>query len=93
MKLPSRKTAYVAAGLSVLALLCLAYSYFIEPNRLVVNENELRIKGWDKAYDGLKIALISDIHGGSNGASAEDIRRVVATTNALEPDLIVLLGD
>ncbi len=93
MKVLSRKTAYIAGGLIAIALVCLAYSYFIEPNRLVVTEKELRIKGWDRAFDGLKIALISDIHGGSNGSSADQIRRVVATTNALEPDVIVLLGD
>ena len=75
------------------ALICLAYSYFIEPNRLVVTRQEIRIKDWDPGFDGLRIALISDIHGGSNGASAENIRRVVETTNAENPDLIVLLGD
>jgi predicted MPP superfamily phosphohydrolase len=37
--------------------------------------------------------VISDIHGGSNGSSAENIRRVVETTNAQNPDVIVLLGD
>ncbi|PYS98948.1 MAG: hypothetical protein DMF63_12795 [Acidobacteria bacterium] len=73
--------------------LCLAYSYFVEPNRLVVTREEIRIKDWDPAFDGLRIALISDIHGGSNGASAENIRRVVETANAENPDLIVLLGD
>ncbi|MEP7149016.1 MAG: metallophosphoesterase [Acidobacteriota bacterium] len=76
-----------------LLVLCLAYAYFIEPNRLVVTEQEIKIKGWDPAFDGLKIAMISDIHGGSNGASAENIRRVVDTTNAQNPDLVVLLGD
>jgi predicted MPP superfamily phosphohydrolase len=75
------------------AMLCLTYSYFIEPNRLVVTREEIRIKDWDPAFDGLRIALISDIHGGSNGASAENIRRVVETTNAENPDVIVLLGD
>lgn len=83
--------AFLAA--TFLGALCLAYSYFIEPNRLVVTKEEIKIKGWDPAFDGLRIAMISDIHGGSNGASAENIRRVVETTNAQNPDLIVLLGD
>jgi uncharacterized protein len=81
-----------AAVLSALAL-CLAYAYMIEPNRLVVTEEEIAVKDWNPAFDGLRIAMISDIHGGSNGATAENIRRVVETTNAQDPDLVVLLGD
>lgn len=93
MKMPShRALAGVIATLGVGAL-CLAYSYFIEPARLVVTRSEITIKDWHPAWNGLKIALISDIHGGSNGASAAQIRRVVESTNAEQPDLIVLLGD
>ena len=89
----TRKKLTIISCLVGLAMLCLGYSYFIEPNRLVVTQETINIKGWDPAFDGLRIALVSDIHGGSNGASAEQIRRVVETTNAQNPDLIVLLGD
>ena len=93
MKILSARNAWIAGGVLLVGLLCLAYSFFIEPNRLVVTESVIKIKDWDSAFDGLKIAMISDIHGGSNGASAEQIRRVVETTNAQNPDVIVLLGD
>ena len=88
-----RSLLLLATAVIVFLALCLAYSYFIEPNRLVVTHKDIIIKDWDAAFDGLRIALISDIHGGSNGASAENIRRVVETTNAQNPDVIVLLGD
>lgn len=93
MNIPSRKFYYAAGAIALGTLLCLGYSYFIEPNRLVVTSEEIRIKDWNPTFDGLKIVMISDIHGGSNGASAENIRRVVETANAQDPDVTVLLGD
>ena len=93
MTIKTKNIALVSSLFAAAFIACLAYSYFIEPNRLVVTREEIRIKDWDPAFDGLRIALISDIHGGSNGASAENIRRVVETTNAENPDVTVLLGD
>ena len=93
MKILSKRNGLIAGVVVLAALLCIAYGYFIEPNRLVVTTKEIRIKDWDQAFDGLRIAMISDVHGGSNGASAEQLRRVVETTNAQNPDVIVLLGD
>lgn len=84
---------YFFTVLTIVGVFCLAYSYFIEPQRLVVNRRQIKIKNWDKNFDGLKIAVISDIHGGSNGVTEEKIRRVVQTANAENPDIIVILGD
>jgi hypothetical protein len=61
MKILSRKTASLALALFIAAIVCLAYSYFVEPNLLVIKEKEIRIKGWDPAFDGLRIAMISDV--------------------------------
>lgn len=73
--------------------MALAYSYLIEPQRLVVNAQELKIAKLDPALDGLKIVAISDIHGGSNGVDEAKIHLVVEAANRQNPDLIVLLGD
>ena len=84
---------YCLAAAIVVGIVLLGYAYFIEPTRLVVNEYEIKVKKWDPAFSGLRIAAISDIHGGSNGVDAAKLRQIVETTNAQSPDVIVLLGD
>ncbi len=70
-----------------------AYSYFIEPNRLVIHREDLRISHWNTNLNGFKIVAISDLHGGSNNVTEEKIRTVVSQANEQNADIIVLLGD
>ncbi len=88
-----RRSICLLGAVFLAAIIALAYSYFIEPHRLVVNAPELRIANLDPALDGLKIIAISDIHGGSNGVDEAKLRKLVGTVNAQDPDPIVLLGD
>ncbi len=83
---------YILAGIA-LSLLALAYGYFIEPHRLVVNETELKIAGLDPAFDGLRIVVVADIHAGSHGVDAARMREVVDAINAQDADVVVMLGD
>lgn len=93
MKLTRRKLLYAISLLGLIALLLLAYAYFIEPDRLVVNQTELKVKNLDPAFDGVRIVAISDIHGGSNAITEAKLRQIVDLANSQNPDLIVLLGD
>ncbi len=88
-----KKLIYGLAAISLVSLGCLAYAYFIEPNRLVVTSETLKIKNWNPTFDGLKIVMIGDVHGGSHGATEEKLRQVVAKINEQQPDVVVMLGD
>lgn len=93
MKLLLKRILLALAIIIVFLLAIAAYSYFIEPRRLVSNEQNLKIPNWSAKLNGFKIVAISDIHGGSNNVTEEKIRRVVELANRQNPDLIVLLGD
>ena len=89
----SRAKLFILSAFAGVACLCLAYAYFIEPSRLVVNHSQISIKNWNKTFDGLKIVMLSDIHGGSNFVTEERLREIVARVNEQNADMIVMLGD
>ena len=69
-----------------------SYALFIEPNRLVITERDVKTSKWthDKP---LKIALIADVHAIWPWMTPRHIKRIITKTNELKPDLILLLGD
>jgi len=92
----SRKRKIIRGTALFLLLLLLGvgvWSFFIEPNRLVIHQEVIQIDNWPKDLSGLRIAVISDIHTGAPFVNDNKLREIVARTNQLNPDLIVLLGD
>lgn len=69
------------------------WAFFIEPNRLVIREQTIRIDNWPQQLNGLRIAVIADIHAGAPFIDEKKLRLIVQRTNELRPDLIVILGD
>lgn len=69
------------------------WSVFIEPNRLVVHQETIQIDNWPADLSGLRVAIISDVHAGGPFIDEKKLRQIVNTTNQLNPDVIVLLGD
>ena len=86
----------IRLGLSAALLLivaCIVWGFLVEPNRLVVRQQSVVIESWPRELSGLRIALIADIHAGGPFIDQKKLQQIVVTTNALNPDLIVLLGD
>ena len=79
--------------LAVLAVLAAVWGFAIEPNRLVLRETRLVLPRWPAALDGLRLAVVADIHAGAPWIDDEKVERLVAEVNATRPDLVLLLGD
>jgi uncharacterized protein len=69
-----------------------AYGVVYERHRLGATEATLPVAGLPAALNGLRIALLTDIHH-SALVGADDVRAAVDLTLSLRPDLIVLGGD
>ena len=69
------------------------YAFGIEPLwRLRVARYRVALPRWP-AHSPLKVAMLADLHAGEPQMPVSRIAEIVDTTNALDADLIVLLGD
>ena len=73
--------------------LLMFYGFLIEPGRLVVRQQTIEISNWPSELNGLKIAVLSDIHVDDWFVNERKVRTIVERTNQLQPELIVILGD
>lgn len=78
--------ATTATGLAYWAL-------WHEPRRGVVRHRTLTLPRWPAALDGLRVAVISDLHAGAPHVDEARVAAVVARANREAPDLVALLGD
>ena len=69
-----------------------AYGLLYERQNVEVTRRRIVLARLPKAFEGFRIAQLSDVHI-SSFMPAETIRRCVTLTNQLEPDLVALTGD
>ena len=88
----------IAMGVRILILVLLLAglglgldAFWWEPSSLRLARYEVTLDA--PALKGLRIAVISDLHGGAPYIDTAKIDRVVALTNAAHPDLVLLVGD
>jgi len=69
------------------------WAFWWEPSSLQIVKESIALHPWHAEHDGLRIAVLSDLHVGSPHRSLANLKEIVAATNAERPDLIVVLGD
>lgn len=69
------------------------WGFLIEPGRLVTRQETIQITNWPQQLDGLKIAVLSDIHADDWFVDTRKLHEIVERTNQLQPEIIVILGD
>lgn len=88
-----RTFKYLILTIILLGAAAFAWGFLLEPNLLLVNDYDLKVKNWNPAFNNFKIVAIGDIHAGSNFINERKVRQIVANANAQDADIIVLLGD
>jgi hypothetical protein len=81
-----------AVAVSTTPFAACAYGLLYERTEIQTTHQPIRLPALPAAFEGFRIAQISDIHIGPF-MPAEDIRRCVEMVNRLKPDLIALTGD
>lgn len=82
----------VGTFVSVVACL-VVWSTVIEPDMLRVRHVEVTSDTWPATMPPMKIAVIGDLHVGAPHIDLAKLDDVIAATNELQSDLVLLLGD
>lgn len=96
MLVPMKKrlpTGIAGPALTLALALLAAWAFWLEPDSLRTVEYPLALRQWPAAQDGLRIAVITDLHAGAPFIDHRKVLRVVSETLAARPDLILLPGD
>ena len=81
-------------SLAFLGVMLSGYAVFVEPRWVTVAEYEIVATNLPGEFDGMRIALIADIHHRySRFLSCNLLNKVVHLTNEQSPDIILLGGD
>jgi hypothetical protein len=86
-----RATVRVTGGLALTSATGGLYAAWLEPQWVAVEQIDLRLKRLPPAFDGFRLAQLSDLH--YDSTPAETITAAIDAANRLAPDLIVLTGD
>ena len=86
-------TAAVAGAAGATAAALAWWALWHEPRSIRLRRVAIEPPRWQRALDGLTVAVVSDLHTGAPHVDAERLRRLVARLNRARPDMVALLGD
>ena len=81
----------ILSGLSLCGVMWIGAFY--TTRHIDINQVEIKSNKLPKAFDGYRIAQISDLHVGTWGEDTSFVSALVDSVNSLRPDLIVFTGD
>jgi uncharacterized protein len=84
--------ARTAAALGIAGAVTAAYAILVEPRWLQLNHRRIHIRRLPPQLEGLRIALLTDLHAGG-GTPLSLIRRACEMAMQEAPDLVALTGD
>ena len=76
-----------------LLLAALVWGFLIEPRLLRNEDYTIAVPRWPATCDGLRVAVLTDLHVGSPMNGVDKLREIVALTRRAQPDLVLLAGD
>jgi len=91
---PARRhfLAKTAVAVSATPFAACAYGLMFERTEIETTHQRIKLRRLPQAFDGFRIAQLSDIHIGPF-MPVDDIRKYVTMVNQLKPDLVALTGD
>jgi uncharacterized protein len=89
----AKRLRVLFSAIVLLIGLMIFWGFLIEPGRLVVRQQTIQLANWPTELNGLRVAVLSDIHVDNWFITERKVRTIVERTNQLQPDLIVILGD
>jgi predicted MPP superfamily phosphohydrolase len=87
-----RPRTFVLLPTAVIAGLVL-WVFWLEPASLRNEEHDLRLSAWPTECDGIRIAVLADLHTGSPFHGLAKLEEIVTLALAAKPDLVLLAGD
>lgn len=91
-KIKLRRRYKVLLWFLIIFVFIVIYTYYFEPNRLIVYEYKVENKKLSPNFHGTKIVHLSDIHYGRT-IKDKQLKRIVKEINKINPDIVIFTGD